>query len=128
MILAWWLDLSAGFLQPLLEVLHHMEAVDHHPDRGPEHHPGRLGVALPHIGRDLRDVGQQAGLALGSEPCDQRLLLAALQHVEHAAVRVIDDHRDEPASPFFKESSSMPIERIGWPGWAAACGLRSRKS
>jgi len=48
-----FLELPPRLVEALLEVLHHMEAVDGDADPGPKHLLDRLHVAVPHVRRYL---------------------------------------------------------------------------
>ena len=94
------LQFPPGLGQPVVEVLHHVEPVDRHPDRVAEHLPGRLGVGVPQVPRDLVQVGEQAA-PVRRQPRDDRRLVPARQHVDDPLVRVVDQHAAELAVPFF---------------------------
>src|ERR1019366_2848141 len=77
------LDLSPGLGQALLEVLHHGEAVEGDADLSAEHLLGRFDVAVPHVGGHLLQEPQHPALLGRREPSHQRLLVPALQHLQH---------------------------------------------
>jgi hypothetical protein len=119
------LDLPPRVRQLLLEVFHDMEAVDRYPDAFAKHFLARIDVPLPHIAGDFLHLCQQAARLLLSQVVDYTLLVTTLKNVQHAPVGVVDDHTDELPVLFFRDSSSMPMERMGLCSAVGACCWRS---
>src|SRR5438093_5497316 len=102
-----------------------MEAIDGDPDTLPEHLAYRRHIASPHVGRNLDHVGEQTRGAAVRQVVPNGLFFAAFEDFQHAAVRVIDDHRYELTGFFFNANSSMPSCAMGWRAAAGAWRCRS---
>src|SRR3990172_4915094 len=105
-----------------------MEAVDGDADPWSEHLLDRLHVPVPHVGGHLLQDPQQTAVPGRAEPGHERLLVAAGQDLQHAAVAVVDQHAAETPPFFFREISSIPSDRTGWSGPPTDPARRSRYS
>src|SRR6266511_3354652 len=122
------LNLPPRLRQPILEVLHYVEAVDDNPHAPAEYFLGRFHVPIPHVTGHLLQLPQQPRRLARRQPRYHRRLLPALQYVQHPLVGVVDQNAAELPVLFFSDNSSIPSEPTALAPAAGARRLRSRNS
>ena len=93
-----------------------VEAVDCERHGLAEDFPSLGDITVPHVAGDFGHLSQQAGLLRLAQELHNHGFLPRFQHLQHAAVGVVHDHRDELAVLFLSDNSSMPIRVIGGAG------------